>query len=200
MGKRVEGKVEQDVTDEVQWEQIVARVIADHGQIDGLVNNAGVVEAGSIETATAADWRRIMAVSADGTFFGCKHAMRAMRGRGGSIVNMASLASLRGQWRFAAYCAAKGAVESLTRAVAVYSAEHGLNVRCNSLHPSGFDTPMVREVGPKAQALGPSHGSPSIGGLGNPAEVAHAVLFLLSDESRYINGVALSVDNAIAVS
>ena len=192
--------IRHDVTQETQWQDLLAQVMREHGRLDGLVNNAGVVEAGTIETTTLEEWRRIMAVSADGTFFGCKYAIPAMRETGGgSIVNMASLASKRGQWRFTAYCAAKGAVESMTRAVAVYCAENKLGIRCNALNPSGFDTPMVREIGPKAQALAPMHVTGPIGGLGDPVDVAHAVVFLLSDESRYINGVALSVDNAIAV-
>ena len=188
-----------DVSREDEWERVIGHVLREHGRLDGLVNNAGVVEAGTIESTTEAEWRRVMAVSADGTFFGCKHGVTAMRENGGSIVNMASIASLRGQWRFTAYCAAKGAVESLTRAVAVYCTEQGLEIRCNSLHPSGFDTPMVRNIGARAQALGPSRATAAVG-LGDPVDVAKAVLFLLSEESRYINGVALSVDNAAAVS
>jgi len=83
--------------------------------------------------------------------------------------------------------------------VAVYCAENKLGIRCNALNPSGFDTPMLRNILPKAQALGPAAPAGAIGGLGDPIDVARAVLFLLSEESRYINGVALSIDNAIAV-
>ncbi|WP_189622484.1 SDR family oxidoreductase [Novosphingobium colocasiae] len=183
-----------DVTVEAQWEDLFAHVLARHGRVDGLVNNAGFATVGAIDNVTEADWRKVMAVSADGTMFGCKHAVRAMRGVGGSIVNMASLSSLRGHWRFTAYCAAKGAVESLTRAIAVYSLDEGLKIRCNSLHPSGFDTNMVRDVGPLAKELKPF---PDLE-LGKPIDIARAVLFLLSDESHYINGVALSVDNGLA--
>jgi 3(or 17)beta-hydroxysteroid dehydrogenase len=195
-----------DVTQEAEWEALVARVLDEHGRLNGLVNNAGVAEVGSPESTTEADYRRVMSVSADGAFFGCKHALPALRqSGGGGIVNMASIASLRGQWRFTAYCAAKGAVEALTRAVAAYCAENNIPVRCNSLHPSGFDTPMVRGVGPKLQALAQSAPAASVRPqgapvrLGDPADIARAVLFLLSDESKYINGVALSVDNGLAV-
>jgi 3(or 17)beta-hydroxysteroid dehydrogenase len=192
--------VRHDVTQEAAWTSLIADVLAEDGRLDGLVNNAGVVEVGSVESATESEWRRVMAVNADGCFFGCKHAVSAMRQNGGgSIVNMASIASLRGQWRFTAYCAAKGAVESLTRAVAVYCADNALKIRCNSLHPSGFDTPMVRNVRGAAQALASAPASAAAPGLGDPADLAQAVLFLISDESRYINGVALSVDNGAAV-
>jgi len=101
--------VRHDVTQESEWQDLVVGVMREHGRLDGLVNNAGIVEAGTIESTMEDEWRRVMAVSADGSFFGCKHAVTAMReGGGGSIVNMASLASKRGQARFAAYCAAKG--------------------------------------------------------------------------------------------
>lgn len=190
----------QDVSQESEWRMLIDVVLSEHGRLDGLVNNAGVVEAATPETTTEAQYRKIMAVSADGTFFGCKHAIGAMRqSGGGSIVNMASLAAIRGQWRYAAYCAAKGAVEALTRAVAVYCREHALNIRCNALHPSGFDTPMVRKAVSDARASA-MPGANAVGNdLGDPLDVARAVLFLLSDESRFINGVSLSIDNAQAV-
>ena len=108
------------------------------------MNNAGVVTLGNIETQTEEDYRFIMAVSADGTFFGCKHAVRVMKETGGgSIVNMASIASIVGEPSVAAYAAAKGAIESLTRSVAVHSAQNKYNIRCNSVHPAGILTPMV---------------------------------------------------------
>ena len=101
----------QDVRDEDGWRDLIAEVVRQHGRLDVLVNNAGVVEAGNIESTSAEDYRFVMAVSADGTFFGCKHAIPAMRASGGgSIINMASIASVQGESLVAAYCAAKGAV------------------------------------------------------------------------------------------
>jgi 3(or 17)beta-hydroxysteroid dehydrogenase len=145
-----------------------------------------------------------MAVSADGTFFGCKHAIPAMRASGGgSIINMASIASIRGESLVAAYCAAKGAVEALTRSVAVHCAQARMSIRCNSVHPSGMDTPMVRSFGGKVMAAGlapppgvsPHGASP----LGAAKDIAWAVLYLASDESRFVNGQRIVVDNSMSV-
>ena len=210
-GARVAGEIggraafrRQDVRDEAGWEALIADVVARHGRLEVLVNNAGVVEAGNIETTSAEDYRFVMAVSADGTFFGCKHAIPAMRaGGGGSIINMASIASIQGESLVAAYCAAKGAVEALTRAVAVHCAQGRMNIRCNSVHPSGIDTPMVRGIGGKIARAGlapPAGASPhGASPLGAPVDIANTVLFLASDESRFINGQRIIVDNTMSV-
>ncbi len=201
--------IRQDVRDEGGWKALIAEVMAEHGRLDVLVNNAGVVEPGTIETTTAEDYRFVMAVSADGTFFGCKHAIPAMRaGGGGSIINMASIASIQGESLVAAYCAAKGAVEALTRSVAVHCAQGRMNIRCNSVHPSGMDTPMVRGFGGKVMAAGlappresaPQGASPhGASPLGAARDIAYAVLYLASDESRFVNGQRIVVDNSMSV-
>lgn len=196
--------VRHDVRVEAEWQAVIGRVMAEHGRLDILVNNAGVVEPGTIETTTADDYRFVMAVSADGTFFGCKHAIPAMRASGGgSIVNMASIASLQGESLVAAYCAAKGAVEALTRSVAVHCAQGGMNIRCNSVHPSGMDTPMVRDFAGKVMAAGlaPPPGASPHGAspLGSAEDIAWAVLYLASDEARFVNGQRIVVDNAMSV-
>lgn len=195
--------VRQDVRSEDEWQALIEGVIAQEGRLDILVNNAGVVEAGHIENTSAEAWRFVMAVSADGTFFGCKHAVPAMRrSGGGSIINMASVASLQGHAAVTAYCAAKGAVEALTRAVAVHCTQQGLKIRCNSIHPAGMDTPMVRSMGGKLAAAGmvpanPSPNSAPATPLGTAEDIAQAVLYLASDESRFVNGQKLVVDNTL---
>jgi 3(or 17)beta-hydroxysteroid dehydrogenase len=196
--------VRQDVRDEAAWQALIADVMATEGRLDILVNNAGVVEAGNIENTSAEDWRFVMAVSADGTFFGCKHAIPAMKqSGGGSIINMASVASLQGVPTVTAYCAAKGAVEAMTRAIAVHCTQNGLPIRCNSIHPAGMDTPMVRSMGPKlaeAGMLPPADAPPPPPTkLGTAEDIALAVLYLASDESRFVNGTKLVVDNSLTV-
>lgn len=196
--------IRQDVREEAGWAALIARVMGDQGRLDVLVNNAGVVEAGTIESTTEADYRFVMGVSVDGTFFGCKHAIPAMRtSGGGSIINMASIASIQGESLVAAYCAAKGAVEALTRSVAVHCAQGGMAIRCNSVHPSGMDTPMVREFGAKvlaARVAPPPNASPhGASPLGAANDIAATVLFLASDESRFINGQKIVVDNSMSV-
>lgn len=209
-GNRVAGEIGpqaefhvHDVRDESQWEELIADVVSQHGKLDILVNNAGVVEPGTIETQTADEYRFVMAVSADGTFFGCKYAVPAMKNSGGgSIVNMCSIASVQGEPIVVAYAAAKGAVESLTRSVAVHCANNQYNIRCNSVHPAGILTPMVEEIGPKVMGrddLRPASDGPAPSALGEPDDIAHTVLFLASDESKFINGAAIRVDNAKSV-
>lgn len=191
----------QDVRDEAGWEALIGEIMARYGRLDVLVNNAGVVEMGTPETVREQDYRFIMAVSVDGTVFGCKHAIPAMRkSGGGSIINMASLASIQGEHTVAAYCAAKGAVEAYTRAVAVHCAQNQLNIRCNSVHPSAIDTPMVRSVPEKLAAENLSLGNGSTASpVGEPKDVASLVLYLASDESRFVSGQRFIIDNTMSV-
>ena len=191
-----------DVRNEAEWASLVADVVARHGRLDILVNNAGVVEMHSPETISDADYRFVMAVSVDGTVWGCKYAIPAMRASGGgSIVNMASIASIQGEPFVAAYCAAKGAVEAYTRAVAVHCAQSQSNIRCNSVHPAGIDTPMVQSVPEKFAAanLPVMASGATANPLGAPIDIANTILFLASDESRFINGQTIVVDNSASV-
>ena len=193
----------QDVRNEQGWEDLIADVVSRHGKLDILVNNAGVVEPGTIETQTAEEYRFVMAVSADGAFFGCKYAVPAMKASGGgAIVNMCSIASIVGEPIVVAYAMAKGAIESLTRSVAVHCANNKYNIRCNSVHPAGILTPMVMDIGPKVMGrddLRPASDGPAPSALGEPDDIANTVLFLASDESKFINGAAIRVDNAKSV-
>lgn len=194
-----------DVRNEAEWQALIAEVMATHGRLDILVNNAGVVEMHSPETISADDLHFVMAVSVDGTVWGCKHAIPAMKaGGGGSIINMASIASVQGEPYVAAYCAAKGAVEAYTRAVAVHCAQSRYNIRCNSVHPAGIDTPMVQSVPGKMAASGlPTLTEQAAGAglnpLGAPIDIANLVLFLASEESRFISGQTLIADNTASI-
>ena len=192
-----------DVREEAGWEALIADVVERHGKLDILVNNAGVVSPGTIETQTEEEYRFVMAVSADATFFGCKHAVRAMKSTGGgSIINMASIASVQGEPIVVAYAAAKGAVESLSRSVAVHCANNDYNIRCNSVHPAGILTPMVMGIGADLEGrddLRPNSEGPAPSKLGEPDDIANTILFLASDESKFINGAAIRVDNAKSV-
>lgn len=194
----------QDVRDEEGWKSLISQVVKDHGKLDILVNNAGVVEAGTIETQTTEDYRFVMAVSVDGTFFGSKYAIAAMKKTGGgSIINMASIASIQGAPNVIAYSAAKGAIESMTRTIAAHCATQKLNIRCNSIHPSAIMTPMVKSMGEKIAKAKITNNSTSklieSNEIGDPIDIANTVLFLASDESRFINGAQIRVDNAISV-
>jgi 3(or 17)beta-hydroxysteroid dehydrogenase len=192
-----------DVTNEDNWAAVIGEIEETQGALHVLINNAGIVEVGNILTTTTDEWRRVNAVSADGTFFGCRAAMPLLiQSGGGSIINMASIASLQGEQYVTAYCAAKGSVEALTRAIAVFCAQDGNGVRCNSIHPSGMDTPMVRSMPDKMASADPSviaARGPAPSRVGDPKDVAYMALYLASDESKFINGTAMRVDNSMTV-
>jgi 3(or 17)beta-hydroxysteroid dehydrogenase len=195
-----------DVRKEDEWVALIDTVMADYGRLDILVNNAGVVKLGSVESQTTEDFHFMMSVMANGTYFGCKHAIPAMRkSGGGSIVNISSIASVQGEGYVFGYSAAKGAIESMTRSIAVYCGLSGENIRCNSVHPSGTLTPMVMDVGAELadqgviEKLGLENKNLPASKLAEPIDIAHLVLFLASDESRFVNGAAYRIDNAMSV-
>lgn len=190
-----------DVTREANWIALIDKVLADFGRLDVLVNNAGIVQLASIEDTTEEMWRQVNAVGTDGTFFGCKHALQAMKAVGrGSIINMCSTASIQGGPGIFAYAASKSAIRGMTKSVAVLSVQSGYGVRCNSIHPGNMRTPMlqgvqeiVREQDPDAAAAMDDVW------VGEPINVANMVLFLASDESAAVNGAALVVDNTATI-
>ncbi|WP_448580010.1 SDR family NAD(P)-dependent oxidoreductase [Thermaurantiacus sp.] len=187
-----------DVAVEADWEAAVAATLEAFGGLDVLVNNAGV-SGGMLPLLehSLEDWRRIMAVNLDGVFLGMRHAGPAMVARGGgSVINLSSILGKVGLAHAAAYCASKGGVTLLTKAAAIEWAP--LGIRVNSLHPGFIDTPMVAnalhavENGNEMRvALMAAH---PMGRFGVPAEIASAVLFLASDESRFMTGAELVVD------
>jgi 3(or 17)beta-hydroxysteroid dehydrogenase len=188
----------QDVRDEAQWAATVARTEQEFGGIDVLVNNAGIVIVATPEQTTLEQFRFANAVMAEGVFLGCKHVIPALRRRGGgSIINMSSIASHLGYPVFFAYTAAKGAVRSMTKSIAVYCQMNRFNIRCNSIHASSIDTPMVAQALKELGMSPPGPDDPV--GVGRPEDVASLVLFLASDESRFINGTEMVIDNALSV-
>lgn len=192
----------QDVTDEMLWRDVVNAVVEKFGRLDILVNSAGVALKGNIETATLDDWRRTQAVNVEGTFLGCREAIRVMKGAGGgSIVNLSSVAGIVGDAQSAAYCASKGAVRLLTKSAALHCARAGYNIRLNSVHPSFADTPMVRDLiassrDPERVLEGLARAAP-LGRLGRGEEVARTILFLASDELSFTTGAEIVVDGGL---
>jgi NAD(P)-dependent dehydrogenase (short-subunit alcohol dehydrogenase family) len=191
-----------DVTREDDWVAATDAVTAEFGRLDVLVNSAGVALLRDIEATTLEEWRALMAVNLDGTFLGCKHAVRIMKERGGgSIVNLSSVAGLIGNGNLAAYCASKGGVRLLTKSVALHCARRGYNIRCNSVHPSFVETPMLRAMiasgrDPAKMEANCTSAAP-LGRLAQPVEVARAILFLASDESAFTTGAELTVDGGL---
>jgi NAD(P)-dependent dehydrogenase (short-subunit alcohol dehydrogenase family) len=187
-----------DVTSEADWESVIAHIVADHGALHGLVNIAGVFTPGiPFEDMSLAEWRHHMDVNLDGTFLGCRFAMRAMaKTGGGSIVNFSSGLAHIMLSDGGAYCVSKAAVLALTRLAAKAGGKH--RVRVNAVLPGAIDTPMLwgnlRE-GMEPQALidmlVKQH---PIGRIGVPGDVARAVAFLLDPENSFVTGALLAVD------
>jgi 3(or 17)beta-hydroxysteroid dehydrogenase len=191
-----------DVTDEDNWKSVVAATLEEFGQLDILVNNAGMIALGNIVDTELAMWRKINAVNSEGVFLGCKHAIPAMAASGGgSIINMSSVAAIHGQSFVAAYTASKGAVRSLTKSIAMFCKEQNNGIRCNSIHPDGVKTPMVVKVA-MGKDTATQEDLDEIGKFPNmcdPEEIAFLVLYLASDESRFVNGSEMLIDNASTI-
>lgn len=189
-----------DVTSRDDWETVLATVHAAGAPLDVLVNNAGIVVPGSIESTDWVSWRKTLDVNLDGVFHGTQLGVRDMKARGGSIVNMASIEGLLGEPMALAYNASKGAVRLLSKSAAVHCARNGINVRINSVCPGFVETPLVLDaVGSMppevAQAmLTKVLTRTPMGRMAQPVDVANAVLYLASEESSYITGSDLVVD------
>jgi NAD(P)-dependent dehydrogenase (short-subunit alcohol dehydrogenase family) len=197
-----------DVTDEDAWIEVMAEIDRKHGRLDVLVNNAGIgLGSPSITTMTLVDWRRQQAVNVEGVFLGCKHGLLLMRkaGNGGSIINMSSVAGLKGSALLAAYCATKGAVRLFTKAVAMECAQVKDGVRVNSVHPGIIETPIWLGIVPGAAGTNSppdldamSTVAVPLGVKGLPSDIANGVLWLASDESRYVTAAQLVIDGGLS--
>lgn len=185
-----------DVTAEAGWAEAMERVAA-LGPLDVLVNNAGILMVKLIADTTLEDFRRMQAINVEGVFLGIKAAFAAMGARGGSIVNISSVAGLMGSPGHIAYNASKGAVRLMTKTAAVEAGALGLPIRSNSIHPGIVATDMTRVnygVGVSnaiSEAVVPTIPA---GRFGVTADISAAALYLASDESLYVNGAELVVD------
>ena len=190
-----------DVADEAQWIAAYAATEEKFGGLHVLVNNAGVVLNADVEDTTLDKFRWVNSIMIDGVYLGMKHAIPLMnKSGGGSIINMSSVGALLGYPIFFAYSAAKGAVRSMTKSVAVMAQVKGYKIRCNSVHPGAIETPMVQQAeGRPGQANEIPEGVLPHGSAGHPKDVAALVVFLASDESRYITGAELVIDNGLTI-
>lgn len=192
--------VEQDVSDEESWPALIDGVMATYGKLDVLVNNAGIAPIATVETTTTETWRKVLAVSLDGTFFGCRSAIPSMtKGGGGSIINMSSTAAMVGHANYFAYAAAKGGIRSMTKSMAIHCRDEKTGIRCNSIHPGSINTPMVQEAfkvlgGVDLKQDADPETIRTTMGVGQPEDVANMVLYLASDESRHVTGAEMMID------
>jgi NAD(P)-dependent dehydrogenase (short-subunit alcohol dehydrogenase family) len=191
-----------DVRDDGQWRDVVDQAAVAMGGLSVLVNNAGVVITGTVDTLDHADWTRSMQINADSVFLGCKRALPVMRQtQPGSIVNISSIAALIASHNFASYNASKAAVWMLTKSVALQCARERSDIRCNSIHPAFVQTPILEDLvgdGDRDTVMGKLAKQVPIGRLGQPSDVAYAVLYLASDESRFMTGAELKLDGGIS--
>jgi 3alpha(or 20beta)-hydroxysteroid dehydrogenase len=178
-----------DVTDEAEWSGAVATAEERFGPVSVLVNNAGVLHFEAVHRIEADDFDRVMRINVRGVFLGMKVVTPSMvRAGGGAIVNISSTAGLQGQPFLGAYVASKWAVRGLSKTAAIDLGPKG--IRVNSVHPGGIDTPMI--AGTDSEA--PFYKRLPVARIGQPSEVAEAVLFLASDEASYVAGAELAVD------
>jgi 3(or 17)beta-hydroxysteroid dehydrogenase len=200
------GVLAHDVTRDDQWRRIMDLILGRHGRLDILVNNAGVL--GTVpenpENATVDEWHRVSSVNVDGVVLGCKHAIATMRASGGAIVNLSSVAGILATPTLFAYGGSKAAVRQLTKSVAVYCGRQGYPIRCNSVHPGIVESPMGRQVFDWS-GMDPGEAQRQrlamlpLKRFATPADVAHAILYLASDESSYVTGAEILVDGGMTI-
>ncbi len=194
-----------DVTDEAQWSAALGATIAAFGGLHILVNNAGIALIKPLGETTLAEWRRVHAVDLDGVFIGCRDAIEPIAASGGgSIINIASVAGVIAAPNLAAYNSAKAAVCHLTRSVALSCAERAQRIRCNAILPAFIDTPILdplmpsTDPGTREKVLGKLARQIPLGCVGDPQDVAYAVVYLASDESKFMTGSSLLLDGGIS--
>ena len=206
--------LELDVTEERAWSDAIERVRAEHGALHVLVNNAGICIAAPLAELSYASWRRQLAVNLDSVFLGTKAALPVIAASGGgSIINISSVAGLQGVAGLSGYCATKGGVRLFTKAVALECAQARNGVRVNSIHPGGIETPLwgkmasdgvaLHEADPRRAeridgARAASIAATPLGFVGVPSDIAAGVVYLASDEARFVTGAELVIDGGVS--
>jgi NAD(P)-dependent dehydrogenase (short-subunit alcohol dehydrogenase family) len=194
--------LEQDVSSESGWQRTIDAIRDRFGGLDILVNNAGIGSIGSVEDETLENWRHVHAVDLDSVFLGCKYGIPLMaKSGGGSIVNVSSISGIIAGHNLAAYNSAKAAVRHLSKSVALHCAHERNNIRCNSVHPAFIDTPILDGLigeADRGAALEKLGRQIPLGRVGQPKDVAFAVLYLASDESQFVTGSEIRIDGGIS--
>ncbi|MCX2980810.1 glucose 1-dehydrogenase [Halieaceae bacterium IMCC14734] len=192
-----------DVSSEADWVAAIASVESQYGRLDVLVNNAGITTMGSIEDLTFAAFKHEFSIDVDGVFLGSKYGIGLMKKQGGAIINMSSAAGIKAGPYLCAYNGAKGAVNMMTKSIALYCAEQKYNIRCNSVHPGAIHTAIIDKT--LAQSDDPDAlmanfvASHPVGHLGAPADIAAIVSYLASDEAAFATGAQFVVDGGMTL-
>lgn len=181
-----------DVSSEEQWKSVIDKTIEKFGQLDIVVNNAGVGTHGNIESTSFEDWKKLLSVNLDGVFLGTKYGAQAMidNGNKGSIINMSSIAGLVGDSELLAYSASKGGIRLFSKSAALHLAEKGTEIRVNTIHPGYMDTELIDLVPDTSEMIDKT----PMGRFGDPEMIAQGAIYLGSDESSYSTGSELVID------
>ena len=191
-----------DITEEEEWISVLDETVKRFDRLDILVNSAGMVLIADVEQITLEDWRKVHAVNLDGTFLGCKHGVRVMKEfDAGSIINLSSVSGMIGGFNLAAYNSSKGAVRMLTKSVALHCARAGYGIRCNSIHPTFIETPMlesmIRDSPDPEKARQTLVRQVPLRRIGKPDDVANMIVYLASDESTFVTGTEMVIDGGV---
>jgi NAD(P)-dependent dehydrogenase (short-subunit alcohol dehydrogenase family) len=191
-----------DVTHEENWKAALAAAHEDMGGLNVLLNNAGIGGGSTVEDTDFETWKRVHAVDVDSVFLGCKYAIPLMKDHApGSIINISSIAGLIAGHNMAAYNSAKAGVWLLSKSVALHCAKRGYKIRSNSIHPTFIDTPILDGmVGAmtRDELKGKLARQVPLGEVGDPSDVAYAVVYLASDESKFMTGAEMKLDGGIS--
>ncbi|MEH6694937.1 MAG: SDR family oxidoreductase [Hyphomonas sp.] len=190
-----------DVTDEARWQEVLTAAHEAMGGLNILVNNAGIGSLGSVEDENYDMFKKVQTVDVDSIFLGCKYAIPLMRAHGlGSIINISSIAGIIASANYVSYNTAKAAVRHISKSIALHCAKGG-QIRCNSVHPVFINTPILdrtKEMFGEEEALAKLGRQIPLGKVGEPDDIAYAVLYLASDESKLVTGIELKVDGGIS--
>ena len=191
-----------DVTHEENWKAALAAAHEDMGGLNVLLNNAGIGGGTTVEDTDFATWKKVHEVDVDSVFLGCKYAIPLMRDHApGSIINISSIAGLIAGHNMAAYNSAKAGVWLLSKSVALHCAHRGYNIRSNSVHPTFIDTPILDPMaagGSREELTAKLARQVPLKTIGDPDDVAYAVVYLASDESKFMTGAELKIDGGIS--
>lgn len=192
--------LQQDVVDKERWQQVMAEIMERFSQLDVLVNNAGIAIVGTVESTSLAEWQLTQKVNLESVFIGTQEAIKVMKLKSGSIINISSIEGIIGDAKFAAYNASKGGVRIFSKSAALHCTTERYDIRINSLHPGFIVTPMVSGA---VETMGKTESqefetrimsSIPMGKMGEARDIANGVLFLASEESSYMTGSELVID------
>ena len=192
--------IKQDVSKEDEWKNVIETTLKTFGKLHILANSAGIGLGGTVEEVTLEDWKNLIDVNLNGTFLGTQYGIKGMKetGEGGSIINFSSIEGLIGDPNLPAYNASKGGVTIFTKSAALHCARQGYGIRINSIHPAYIWTPMVenflKALGDVEEGKKQLESLHPVGHLGEPDDIGYGVVYLASDESKFMTGSELVID------